>query len=379
MGKKKVVFYIESMIVGGAEKVLIDLVNNLDSEKFDITVIALFKRSVYSNYEFKFEDGFKPHIHYKYLIDNTSDFKYKLFSRLYNRLPKSFFYKWLIKEKYDIEVAFYEGWPTDFVSYSNQKSRKIAWLHIHQDHIYGINKDKAFVQNRLSKYLLFDTIVGVSNDVCQSFKDIFHLENVQCVYNPIDDALVFRKSETSVDTKKYQPYFLTIGRMSQQKGYERLINVAYKLKTEGYSFTIVMLGEGALKEKFIEQIKQYGLEQYVILLGHSSNPFPYLKQAQSLLMSSYHEGLSTVVIESLIVGTPVLTTNCSGMQELIDNDFDGKISENSEEGIYNMLKYVLDNPTYLTTLKNNINNSERKFNLKKQIAAVEDVLIGKEQ
>src|SRR5690606_9206258 len=162
------------------------------------------------------------------------------------------------------------------------------------------------------------------------------------------------------------------------KGYERLINAAGKLKANGYNFTIIMLGEGSLKESLKQKIHQYGLEKNVLLFGYSSNPYPYLKNAQSLLMSSYNEGLSAVVIESLIVGTPVLTTDCSGMKELIDNDVDGKICENSEDGIYQMLQYVLDNPNYLTTLKNNIKNSERKFNLQKQIAAIESVLSGNE-
>lgn len=74
MRKKKVAFYIESMIVGGAEKVLIDLVNNLNPKKYEVTVIALFKKSVYSDYCFQFEDGFLPHVKYKYLIDNTNVF-----------------------------------------------------------------------------------------------------------------------------------------------------------------------------------------------------------------------------------------------------------------------------------------------------------------
>ena len=86
--KKKVAFYIESMIVGGAEKVLIDLVNHLDPNQFEVWVIAMFKKSVYSNYEFQFSEQFNVNINYTFLIDNSNQWKYKAFNFLFNKVNK---------------------------------------------------------------------------------------------------------------------------------------------------------------------------------------------------------------------------------------------------------------------------------------------------
>ena len=92
---KKIMFMIESMIVGGAEKALINIVNNLDKNKYDVTVISMYKNSVYDGYNYNFKELFNENIHVKYLIDNSKQFRYKVFNFLYNKLPKKWFYKLL--------------------------------------------------------------------------------------------------------------------------------------------------------------------------------------------------------------------------------------------------------------------------------------------
>ena len=92
--KKNLLFLIESMIVGGAERVLIDLANNLDPKKYDITVISIFKETVYKDYNSSFSEMLKPHIHKNYLIDNTSKWKYKLFNYSFSKEMVSLFTYW---------------------------------------------------------------------------------------------------------------------------------------------------------------------------------------------------------------------------------------------------------------------------------------------
>src|SRR5690606_21118365 len=105
-------------------------------DKYDITVIALFKYSVFVDYDAMFQNVFKPHITFKCLINNANKFLFKVFNYLYNKINTAITYKFLIRNKYDIEIAFYEGWPTEFVSNSAQKSKKVAWLHTHQKRLY---------------------------------------------------------------------------------------------------------------------------------------------------------------------------------------------------------------------------------------------------
>ena len=197
---KKVMFMIESMVVGGAEKALIDLVNNLDPKKYDVTIIYIFKHSVYPNYNYKFKQLFNENIKIKYLIDNSNKIKYRCFNFLYNKLPKSWFYKVFIREKYDIEVAFYEGFPTTFLSYSNNKnSKKVAWLHTDSNNAFAgmTNEQLSSIKNIYDKY---DLIVGVSKAVCKSFYGLFGMKDrLRVQYNVIDTQNVIKQSNESID------------------------------------------------------------------------------------------------------------------------------------------------------------------------------------
>jgi glycosyltransferase involved in cell wall biosynthesis len=373
--KKKIAFYIESMVVGGAEKVLIDLVNNLAPHKFDITVIAIFKKSVYSGYEFQFADGFQPHIHYKYLIDNTNRLKYLGFNYLYNKLPKKWLYRFLIKDQYDIEVAFYEGFPTEFVSHSTQNNRKVAWLHIDQDVLYK-DSNNNFTQNELRKYNAYNKIIAVSQSVKSSFEHYFGLNNIKCLYNPIDEKNILKKAEEYSFTSKPNSgiQMLTIGRLTSIKGYERLINVLGKLKKEGFEFSLLMIGDGELKEVIKRTIKDNNLEDNIMVLGHKSNPYPYLKVADCLISSSYQEGFGMAILEANILRVPVISTRCSSTSELIEDGITGVICENSEDGLYGTLRRILKDKAILYKIKENKMFLPTDFTLKSTVLKIEQML-----
>lgn len=366
------------MVVGGAEKVLIDLVNNLDATLFDITVIAIFKKSVYSDYEFQFDQTFASHIRYHWLVDNSNPLKYKAFNFLYNKLPKSWLYRALNKEKYDIEVAFYEGMPTDFVAHSIQKNIKITWLHTHQERLYK-NLSAVKVEDTYNSYKKFDAIVGVSKAVSHSFTNVFNDLIPITLYNPIDDALIKAKADLPVDKSMAHllasNYWVTVGRLIPIKGYDRLISALGKLKSEGYDFKLLMIGSGYKDQEYSNLIKANHLEASIIMLGHIDNPYPFIKNAAALVMSSIQEGLSTVVCESLILKTAVLTTRCSGMDELIEHNETGWITENSEQGLYEMLKYMIQNPYFLNKFKNDLMKAENQMILSSRLQKIESVLI----
>lgn len=375
--KKKVAFYIESMVVGGAEKVLIDLVNNLDTQKYEVTIIALFKKSVYSDYSFNFEDSFKPHVRYKYLIDNTNVIQYRLFNFLYAHIPKRTFYHYLIRDVYDIEVAFYEGWPTEFVSFSSQNNYKIAWLHTNQQRLYQ-NLTATQMEEKKRIYQSFEQIVGVSNAVCQSFTAIFPKTEPKCVYNPLQDELIYTKAQIEEVKRKEVTQFITVGRLIAVKGYERLISALAECRREGYSFNLWIIGEGESRDQLKEMVDRYHLEQEIQFLGQKANPYPYIKAADCMICSSYEEGLSTVVIEAIILGKPVITTDCSGMQEIFGKQECGYICENSEEGLRKAIKKLLKRPANLEYYHKQAQNRRVFFSLKNRMADVEKLLDGAE-
>jgi len=375
MRKRKIAFYIESMVVGGAEKVLIDLVNHLDPNKYEIAVIALFKRSVYEEYVAQFEEGFAAHVKYRYLIDNSNPMKYRLFNYVQNKMGWKCLYRYLIKEAFDLEVAFYEGWPTAFVAKSTQRSNKIAWLHTGQHRLYH-KISQELNRRKYNDYKNFDLIIGVSNAVAKSFKDVFPDLSPQVLYNPFDIKAIRLKSEVEIELsqKKYCLNFITVGRLIPVKGYDRLLRALSKCRERGYYFHLTMIGDGSESEYLKKLVRDLDLDEDVFFAGHLPNPYPYIKKADCLVCSSHHEGLSTVVIESLIVGTSVLTTACEGMEEILGASGAGLICENSEEGIFGMLEQIFKKPDILSDLKKNTQARGNHFSVEKCTSHLDELL-----
>lgn len=373
--KKKVAFYIESMIVGGAEKVLIDLVNNLDPNTFEVWVIAVFKKSVYSNYEFQFSEQFNAHVKYTFLIDNSIQWKYTVFNFLFNKVNKKWLYSFLVKEKFDLEIAFYEGLPTLLVSNSVQNSQKIAWLHTHQSRLYK-NCSQAVIQKTFNDYSRFNKIIGVSESVCHSFKEIFPQLNAICCYNPIDENKIIALSHAEVkDSNNTDALsFVAVGRLIEIKGFDRLINVFHRIKNLGYCFNLHIIGDGDLKYALQNKIDTLQLSNEIKLLGFKTNPYPYMVKADALICSSFQEGLNTAVIEALILNIPVISTDCGGMEEIIQAGRSGIICENNEEKLFEALVKVCQNPSILEEFDLFIKNNTFKFSLKETMHEIEKQL-----
>lgn len=372
----KIAFYIESMVVGGAEKVLIDLVNLLAEKGYDITVIAIYKKSVYTNYTFQFQNSFSENSRYRTLVNNENRMLYKLFNYCYAHMNKRFIYRLLVREKYDVEIAFYEGMPTEFVSNStNAKSKKIAWLHTDNERLHQ-KKNFSELSSVHNRYCKFHEIVGVSEQVSQSFRKLFPDLKIKTIYNVINEDMIWKKSKAfTAEFARDCCVFLTVGRLVSVKGYSRLIRALGRLYREGYRrFALYMIGEGELHEELQHEIQNEGLSGVVTLIGMKSNPYPYMKAADYLVCTSLAEGFSTVVVEAVICELPILTTDCAGMREIFGENQCGIISENSEKGIYCMLKKALDQNELHEYYIEQCRKRKAFFNAEKRIDDVEGIL-----
>lgn len=374
---KKIAFYIESMVVGGAEKVLIDLVNHMDYSRYDVTVIAIFKHSVYSDYTFQFENFFNPQVHYKTLVDNGNSLRYLLFNYAYAHMNKRTLYSWLIKEQYDVEIAFYEGLPTEFVSFStNSRSRKLTWLHTDNTRLYK-NSTAQVIAQKHAIYQKYDQILGVSSQVCQSFRKYFPDIDVKVAYNVYDVDQIQQKSQYPLNwARSQETEFLTVGRLIEIKGYDRLIHVCHRLNQEGFHFHVTMLGDGGLRETLETAVREYALTDRISFLGMQQNPYAFMSRSDYFLCTSYSEGFSTVGVEAILCELPFLTTNCSGMREIFGHEQCGIICDNSEDGIYAMMKQVL---THRENRKQFVEACKRRkafFQTEVRVSAICDLLEG---
>jgi len=181
---------------------------------------------------------------------------------------------------------------------------------------------------------------------------------VELVYNPIDLEAIRKKAE-NID-KKYenylkQDYFLQVSRLTEQKQPEHLVDIYYKLKQRGIKEKLYFIGNGEKVELIKQKIKEYKLEDDVILLGQIENPYPFFKNAKLFVHTAKYEGLPTVLLESLVFGTPVVAYDCpTGPKDIL-----GKNSE------YGELIPLNDKDTFVKKVDELVNNSEKYENYKK--------------
>ena len=229
-------------------------------------------------------------------------------------------------------------------------------------------------------YDKFNKIVAVSSVVKDSFIKFsgINTDKIDVIYNTNETDEILKKSKEKIEDISIDNKYLNIisvGKLTKIKGVDRLLKVHKRLKEEGLIHKLYILGVGDDKDKIEKYIKENNLTDTFHLLGYKDNPYKYVAKCDLYVCSSYREGFSTAVTESLIVGTPVISTLCSGSQELLgyNNEY-GLVVENSEEGIYEGLKKLLSDKDLLNYYKSKAEERGKRFNKKNTVREVENLL-----
>ena len=330
--KKSIVFGITKLDIGGAERVLVDIINNI-SDKFNITVFTIYSGGI-------LEKELNNNVQIVSLYQNQNRVL-----PLYILLNSRKIYNKFIKNNFDIEVAFLEGPITRIFRFKNKKSvRKIAWVHNDITKVFG-NNIKAKIKKKLDKsvYKNYDEIVFVSNENKNSFKNLYGNIGKQIViYNYLDKNRIIEKSKENKEILKKEetPIFVTVARLTKQKGIDRLIKVHKRIIDDGIKHKIYVIGDGVEKDKLKKLIKQFKIEKSFILLGKKENPYCYIKSADYFCLLSLYEGYGMVIEEAKIFNKPILITKTAAVEAVRDYE-KSLIIENNEEDIYDKLKKVL--------------------------------------
>ena len=333
---RKVLFFIETLGGGGAEKVLCDLVNHMDQSRFDITVQTLWPTEGSK----KLAKG----IRYRsvYAADNRLN---HYLMRLESALGLT--YRLHMRDDYDIEVAYLECGTTKILSSStNTRAAKIAWVHCDLA-VKMADVLDSFVKKAAPQYRKYDRVVCVSEDTLRSYTDLFgNIPPASVLHNTVDDLMIKERAEQPLpqNVVKRRTTVVTLGRLTDQKGYDRLLKVHRQLTQEGLEYDLWILGEGEDRTKLEAFVEENQLRDSVFFGGFQNNPYPFIKAADLLVCSSRYEGFSTFVTEGLILGKPIVTTACTGMRELLGDSEYGLIVENSTEGLLEGMKRCLSDP-----------------------------------
>lgn len=332
----KILFLIHDLGPGGAEKVLVNLVNNMNKDIFNVTVMALFGGGVN-------EQFLNPDIRYQVVYKKTFPMNshiMKLFS------PKTL-HRSYIREKYDIEVSYLEGPTARIISGCLNKATKIVnWIHVEQHSRKVAAGAFRNYKESLACYLRFDKIVAVSEYVRNDFQHIYpELKDVKVLYNTIETEIIAQLKNESITEGVFSNdefKICGVGKIVPVKGFMKLARIHKKLRNHGYPVHTYILGEGMEREKIESYIKENGLNDSFTFLGYQINPYKYVDKCDVFVCVSSAEGFSTAATEAVIVNTPIITTPVSGMEELLGDDPCGVICGPDEEDIYRELeKWVL--------------------------------------
>lgn len=333
MDKRKILFLIPSLVGGGAERTLINLLNRIDYSKYEVDLVSVVAKGVYL-------DQVPKQVKLITLFNN--DYLVRALSKIQKKTGFDLVFRYVMKAKvkgrYDVAISYLDSNFTDFLFFTEKIGKRYSWVHTSYrsyQNFYKFYKNSAYRDKLIKKrYGKLDGIFFVSDDSRKEFVEIFgNFPVMDVVYNIIDREMVTLKANEKISFDDSKFSFVSVGSLLPVKGYDRLIRAAKILKGKGYSFKIDLLGKGPEEATLKGMVRERGLEHEVIFHGFSSNPYPYMRAANAFVMTSVSEALPTVLCEAMILGKPVVVTNCSGCRELVDNGQYGLMAEQDDDDL----------------------------------------------
>ena len=368
---KSIAFLIHDLGVGGAEKVLVNLVNHMDPAQFDITVIALFGGGVN-------EQFLAPHIHYRAVWSRALPGNSKLMKLLSPRQ----LHRMCVKEHFDAEVAYLEGPAARIISgCTDPRTKLFCWIHIEQHTpACAANAFRSFDESATC-YGRFDRIVCVSETVREDFCTIYPqlARNTLVRYNTIetDRILALKEEPTEEPFDPAEQKLVAVGKISKAKGFDRLARIVKRLRDDGLPVHLYALGVGADQQEIEAYLRENDLSPYYTFLGYRTNPYCVVAKCDLFVCASWAEGFSTAATEALIVGTPVCTVEVSGMREMLGaNDEWGVVTENTDEALYAGIRALLKQSERLRHYRAQAALRGKSFSTAATVRAVEELLNG---
>lgn len=338
---KKLLFITWSVSYGyGTEKSLAEVLNKFDNSKYDISILPLFKYSESSI----FNNNIKllnPIIDY---TDNELD-ENKALENYYNLLANpSLFNKWL-RGKYDCIIACNHNAPSYFASYI-VGGTKIIWIRGDMRELDYTVLDETTNEYKLVKHeyemqlnvlKLFDEIVVISEVTQNTLKELFGItENVVKISNSVNGEKIkfLSKEKVELPNKKL---FTTLGRIDYNKNQILLLKAIKEVKKRRDDFMVYILGDGDDRLKLEKYIDDNKLNENVKIIGFVENPYPYIKGSVATVLTSLSEGFSLALVESVMLNTPIISTDVGVAKELIKSYNCGTIVNYNEKELADVL------------------------------------------
>lgn len=366
----KFLIQIPQLIFAGAEKVLVSFANDLVARGNEVEILETYEKgllksqfdervvfnAICSNkYTKKYYASLEDIRAEKSLIKKAQKCFKLLFSKVvgYKKFAEKVASRYYKKKEYDVAINFLEIDSPEFILKNINAKKYIQWYHTDVANLdYPEETD-----TMIPFYKKMDAIICVAESAKKSFVERYPAlsDKTYVIYNFFDVETIVEKSKEnfSYQVMNDELILLSVGRMTAPKSYDRFLNVLSKVKNDGYNFIWYVLGDGQEKEKIEKKITELNLNENVVLVGLTDNPYKYMKNCDLFVLPSEWEGFPTVTVEAKVLSCPVLATDVSGIKEQLIHGETGWIVNNDEDAIYEGLKYLFDNLEIVEKIRNN--------------------------
>jgi glycosyltransferase involved in cell wall biosynthesis len=360
--KKKIAFVLESLHLGGAEKSLVTLLQNLDYSQYEIVLLTIveggfFKEQVPKEAQWQIISARNPtwFQRFRYFLEKKINKKKHASQILWPIISDN--YK-EISDFYDVAIAYGQGFPTYFVAEKMKAKKKFAWINVdYKKAGYNSNFDLPF-------YKKYDALIAVSEEVKTTIEHVFNYSALQIrvIKDITDEIAVKQQAEkpTRIQFLKENINILTVCRLAPEKGLSMAMETCKLLKEKGYFVKWYFIGEGSERSQLELLIKKYNLQGTAVLLGAKINPYPYMKACDIYVQTSLFEGLGLTVIEAAILQKPIVCTNFPTAYNILKDNETGLIAEMNPNAIAEQIEKLIKDESLRKKLISNLEQQENK-------------------
>ena len=363
--KKQILFVIDSLQCGGAEKSLVSLLQLIDFSKYEIDLLIHdTKRSkhvgLFEQYIPSAVNAPEFQIFGKSIVDRIRKFLYYLRLSPQLRLNhsrhgseiywRSAHYDHKVLEKhYDVAIAYQQGIPTFYVASKVNADKKIAWINANlYNEGYDMNYCKPF-------YDKMDKVVAVSSGLVTilSERSPWIKDKLVCIYDIVNPALIKQMAQEPIDDERFsgeEIKLVTVGRLAPPKNHLLAVETACILRDKNVKFKWYFVGDGPTRGSIEKSINEYGLQNHVILLGLKGNPYPYIKNADIYVQTSSHEGFCLTLAEARVLCRPIVSTNFDVVYDQITDHQNGLIAEMTPDKVGDCILNLLNDSSLRDSL-----------------------------
>jgi glycosyltransferase involved in cell wall biosynthesis len=339
MTKRKLLFIYGPLNAGGAERVLLDYLQNLDRSKYELELCLIVNGGTLLHEVPKDITIFS-------LFPNYNLY-YKLAYRLSIWIGNDVFFKRIIQKKitkqYDVIISFLEGMPLKVHTLIKSTAKNITWVHADLD-LHRYSQSNFYNKNELAAYAQMDKIVMVSQNIELSFLKRFSTlrQKTTSICNPIDFVKIEALALSDQDVFFEGFSIVLVGRLTYPKRIDRLILLAQQFLDCKVPVKFYVVGDGELRYELESLAKEKKVASTVTFLGYQSNPYPFIKNADILVSTSSYEGFGLVLCEAMALGVPVVSTRTAGALEIVGENEFGLLCDHTIESLYDAVKMLLE-------------------------------------